>query len=52
MNASPLRIIVVVAALAALIALSPPAGGRPPAETRTQAERLHRDGNWREAYEL
>jgi len=49
---SHFRLVAAVAALAALIALSPPAGGRPLAETRRQAEQLHRDGNWREAFEL
>ncbi len=54
MNPSQFRLVAVaaVAACAVLIVVSPPAGGRPPAETRRQAERLHRDGNWREAFEL
>ena len=52
MSPSLLRLAVIAAALAALSALSSPAGGRPPAETRRQAEQLHRDGNWREAFEL
>jgi uncharacterized protein YfaS (alpha-2-macroglobulin family) len=52
MRPSQFRLVAAVAAFAALISLSPPAGGRPPAETRREAERLHRDGNWRDAFEL